>query len=167
MLEFWKNEWKLFLEDIDSLKNTFAKIFGRKKDYLMLKSGTQEDGEVLPQEEPAQTSSISLENVSSEVSLDSANGLNQPGNTVLSGHNYRNRQFFSRNKNLNIGDTVIIKDASGLEITYSIYNKFITNDQDASFYQRDTGGAREITLSTCTDQGTKTGERLIIFAKEQ
>ena len=75
MLEFWKNEWKLFLEDIDSLKNTFAKIFGRKKDYLMLKSGTQEDGEVLPQEEPAQTSSISLENVSSEVSLDSANGL--------------------------------------------------------------------------------------------
>ena len=86
---------------------------------------------------------------------------------MLSGHNYRNRQFFSRNKNLNIGDTVIIKDASGLEITYSIYNKFITNDQDASFYQRDTGGAREITLSTCTDQGTKTGERLIIFAKEQ
>ena len=99
--------------------------------------------------------------------LYSANGLNRPGNTVLSGHNYRNRQFFSRNKNLNIGDTVIIKDASGLEITYSIYNKFITNDQDASFYQRDTGGAREITLSTCTDQGTKTGERLIIFAKEQ
>ena len=79
MLEFWKNEWKLFLEDIDSLKNTFAKIFGRKKDYLMLKSGTQEDGEVLPQEEPAQTSSISLENVSSEVSLDSANGLNAGG----------------------------------------------------------------------------------------
>ena len=79
MLEFWKNEWKLFLEDIDSLKNTFAKIFGRKKDYLMLKSGTQEDGEVLPQEEPTQASSISLENVSSEVSLDSANGLNAGG----------------------------------------------------------------------------------------
>lgn len=79
MLEFWKNEWKLFLEDIDSLKNTFAKIFGRKKDYLMLKSGTQEDGEVLPQEEPAQASQISLENVSSEVSLDSANGLNAGG----------------------------------------------------------------------------------------
>ena len=79
MLEFWKNEWKLFLEDIDSLKNTFAKIFFFFLDYLMLKSGTQEDGEVLPQEEPAQTSSISLENVSSEVSLDSANGLNAGG----------------------------------------------------------------------------------------
>ena len=55
MLEFWKNEWKLFLEDIDSVKNVFAKIFGRKKDYLMLKSGTQEEnGEVLPKEEPVQ-----------------------------------------------------------------------------------------------------------------
>ena len=79
MLEFWKNEWKLFLEDIDSLKNAFAKIFGRKKDYLMLKSGTQEDGEVLPQEEPTAQPSVSLENVSAEVSLDSANGLNAGG----------------------------------------------------------------------------------------
>ncbi len=70
MLEFWKNEWKLFLEDIDSVKNVFAKIFGRKQDYLMLKSGTQQDGEVLPQEEPLQASQISLENVSQEVTLE-------------------------------------------------------------------------------------------------
>ena len=71
MLEFWKNEWKLFLEDIDSVKNAFAKIFGRKKDYLMLKSGTQEEnGEVLPKEEPVQASGVSLENVSAEVTLE-------------------------------------------------------------------------------------------------
>lgn len=76
MLEFWKNEWKLFLEDIDSVKNAFAKLFGRKQDYLMLKSGTQQDaGEVLPQEEPVQASSISLENVSSEVTLDAEDGI--------------------------------------------------------------------------------------------
>lgn len=76
MLEFWKNEWKLFLEDIDSVKNAFAKLFGRKQDYLMLKSGTQQDaGEVLPQEEPVQASSISLENVSSEVTLDAEDGM--------------------------------------------------------------------------------------------
>ncbi len=72
MLDFWKNEWKLFLEDIDSVKNAFAKIFGRKQDYLMLKSGTQEAGEVLPQEEPVQASSVSLESVSQEVTLESA-----------------------------------------------------------------------------------------------
>lgn len=75
MLEFWKNEWKLFLEDIDSVKNAFAKLFGRKQDYLMLKSGTQEDGEVLPTEEPVQASSISLDSVSSEVTLESADGI--------------------------------------------------------------------------------------------
>lgn len=73
MFDFWKNEWKLFLEDIESVKNAFAKLFGRKHDYLMLKSGTQEDGEVLPTEEPVQASSISLENVSSEVTLDGIN----------------------------------------------------------------------------------------------
>ena len=42
MLEFWKNEWKLFLEDMGSIKNVFAKVFGRKQDYLMLQTGSQE-----------------------------------------------------------------------------------------------------------------------------
>ena len=93
-------------------------------------------------------------------------GLNRQGNTVIVGHNYRNRLFFSRNKNLNIGDKIIIKDYTGLEITYTIYNKFTADKDDASFYQRDTAGKREITLSTCTDQGTKTGERLILCASE-
>lgn len=97
----------------------------------------------------------------------SANGLNKPGNTVIAGHNYRNKLFFSKNKNLVIGNLVKITDASGLEITYEIYNKFITNQDDASFFQRDTGGAREVTLSTCTDDGLKTGERIIIFAREK
>lgn len=98
--------------------------------------------------------------------LYTTNGLNQVGNTVIAGHNYRNRLFFSKNKNLKEGDKIIIKDTSGLEITYSIYSKFVTNSGDASFYQRDTAGKREITLTTCTDQGTTTGERLIILAKE-
>lgn len=96
----------------------------------------------------------------------SANGLNRAGNTVIAGHNYKNRLFFSRNKNLVIGNVVKITDTSGLEITYEIYNKFITNQDDASFFQRDTGGKREITLSTCTDDGLKTGQRIIIFARE-
>ena len=81
MLDFWKNEWKLFLEDIDSVKNAFARIFGRKQDYLMLKSGTQQDGEVLPQEEPVLANQISLENVSQEVTLDNqAEALNASDN---------------------------------------------------------------------------------------
>ena len=94
------------------------------------------------------------------------NGLNKVGNTVIVGHNYRNRLFFSKNKNLNIGDKIIIKDSSGLEITYTIFNKFTASQDDATFYQRETYGKREITLSTCTDQGTKTGERIILCARE-
>ena len=42
MLEFWKNEWKLFIEDIHSVKNTFSKIFGGKKDYLLLEAANEE-----------------------------------------------------------------------------------------------------------------------------
>ncbi len=43
MIEFWKNEWKLFLEDMDSFKNAIAKIFKPKDEYLMLaSSGTEE-----------------------------------------------------------------------------------------------------------------------------
>ena len=95
-----------------------------------------------------------------------SNGLNQPGDTVIAGHNYRNRLFFYRNKNLKDGDKIIIKDTSGVEVTYSVYYKFITTSSDATFYERDTGGKREITLTTCTDQGTKTGERYIIYARE-
>lgn len=40
MKEFWKNEWKLFLEDLNSVKNMFSKVFGRKKEYLMLDSAS-------------------------------------------------------------------------------------------------------------------------------
>lgn len=96
-----------------------------------------------------------------------ANGLNKVGNTVIAGHNYRNRLFFSKNKNLAIGNLIYIKDTSGVEVTYEIYNKFTTNESDASFYQRDTAGKREINLTTCTDNGTKTGERIIISAREK
>ena len=80
MFEFWKNEWKLFLEDIDAVKNAFSRIFGRKQDYLMLKSGKPEEGESLPSEDASvPTSSVTLENVSSEVTLDSMEGTSEGG----------------------------------------------------------------------------------------
>ena len=66
--------------------------------------------------------------------------LNQPGNVVIIGHNYRN----------------------GTELSYTIYQKFQTTEQDTSFYNRDTNGGIEITLSTCTDDSKA---RIIILAK--
>lgn len=89
-------------------------------------------------------------------------GVNQPGNTVIVGHNYRNGAFFSNNKKLEIGDKIYITDNDGKQLTYTIYNKFETTDTDTSFYQRDTAGKAEVTLSTCTDSGK---ERLIILAR--
>lgn len=91
-------------------------------------------------------------------------GINQPGNSVIIGHNYRNGLFFSNNKKLNIGDKIYITDVEGNKMTYTIYNKFETTPEDTSFYQRDTGGKPEVTLSTCTDDSKA---RLIICAKAE
>lgn len=91
-------------------------------------------------------------------------GINQVGNTVIIGHNYRNGLFFSNNKRLNNGDKIYITDNSKNRLTYTIYNKFETTPEDASFYSRDTSGIPEITLSTCNDDSSR---RLIIFAKAE
>lgn len=91
--------------------------------------------------------------------------LNEPGNCVIVGHNYRNGVFFSNLKRLNNGDKITIKDYKGGQKTYSVYNKFETTDTDTSFYQRDTGGKAEITLSTCTDASNNM--RTIILAREE
>ena len=91
-------------------------------------------------------------------------GLNEIGNTVIVGHNYRNGTFFSNNKNLVNGDKVYITDNSGTKITYIIYNIFTTSPEDSDFIDRDTQGKREITLDTCTDDSKS---RLIIYAREQ
>lgn len=91
-------------------------------------------------------------------------GINEVGNSIISGHNYRNGQFFSDNSKLKIGDKIYVTDNSGTKITYSITQKFETTPEDVSFYVRDTQGKREITLSTCTDDSSA---RTIIIAVEQ
>lgn len=93
-----------------------------------------------------------------------ANGLNQPGNTYIVGHNYRNGTMFGNNDKLKLGDKVYIKDTSGTRIKYNIYNIYETSPEDADFIMRDTNGKREISLSTCTDNSKA---RLIIWAVEE
>lgn len=89
-------------------------------------------------------------------------GPNQVGNTVIAGHNYRNRQFFSNNYKLENGDTIYITDNSGTRLKYVIYNKYETTPEDADYMDRDTGGKPEISLTTCTDDSKA---RIIIWAK--
>ncbi len=90
--------------------------------------------------------------------------LNTEGNVVISGHNYRNGLFFSDNKKLSTGDKIYITDLYGNKVSYVIYNIFQAEENDTTFYNRDTNGGREITLSTCTDD---TSQRLIIEAKAE
>lgn len=91
-------------------------------------------------------------------------GLNEIGNTTISGHNYRNGAFFGKNKQLSNGDKIYITDNSGKKIAYTIYNIYTTHPDDAEYLTRGTNGAREISLTTCTDDSKN---RLIIWAKEQ
>ena len=90
-------------------------------------------------------------------------GLNQIGNTVIAGHNYKNGTFFSNNKNLKLGDLVYITDLEGNRIKYTIYNIYVTASNDFEYATRDTAGKREVTLTTCTDD---VNSRLVIWAKE-
>ena len=89
-------------------------------------------------------------------------GLNQVGNTTISGHNYRNGTFFSNNKKLKVGDKIYITDLQGKRLTYTIYEKFEAEDNYSDYMTRDTQGAIEISLSTCTDDSKA---RIIILAK--
>ena len=89
-------------------------------------------------------------------------GPNNPGNTLIIGHNYRDGRFFANNKNLSIGDKIYITDLRGKRLAYTIYDKFETTTEDTEFITRNTNGAREISLQTCTDDGSL---RLIILAK--
>ena len=107
---------------------------------------------------------VTKKSIETAVAFLYGNGINEPGNSVIIGHNYRNGLFFSNNKKLNNGDKIYITDNSGKKLTYTIYNKFETTPEDTSFYQRDTGGKPEVTLSTCTDDSKA---RIIIFARAE
>lgn len=90
-------------------------------------------------------------------------GINQVGNTVLAGHNYKNGTFFSNNSKLSNGDKIYLTDLQGKRVTYEITKKYITTPEDFEYAVRDTNGKREISLTTCTND---TKGRLIIWAKE-
>lgn len=89
-------------------------------------------------------------------------GINKPGNTTISGHNYRDDQFFAKNYLIQLGDAIYIKDMTGKELKYDVYDIKELTENDKSFVQRNTNGAIEVTISTCTDNVVN---RIVIFAK--
>ncbi|MFR2534190.1 MAG: sortase [Clostridia bacterium] len=106
---------------------------------------------------------VTPKSISAAVAVLYGPGLNQVGNTVIVGHNYRNGTFFSNNKKLVVGDKIYVTDQTGKKIEYTITNTYITSDTDFDYATRDTQGKREISLSTCTEDVKK---RLVIWARE-
>lgn len=107
-------------------------------------------------------SEVTVDSLNKAVAMQYGVGLNKTGNTVIAGHNMRNGKFFSNNKKLENGDEIYITDDTGKKVTYKIYKIYYTNPSDTEFFIRDTKGAREISLTTCSDDSK---ERLIIWAK--
>ena len=99
----------------------------------------------------------------SVVLMYTANGLNEVGNSVIIGHNYRNGTMFSNVKKLAKGDVIYITDATGRKVKYTIYDMYRTSGTDSEYITRNTNGKREISLSTCTDDSKA---RTIVLAKE-
>lgn len=106
---------------------------------------------------------VTPKSISAAVAVLYGPGLNQIGNTVIVGHNYRNGTFFSNNKKLAVGDKIYVTDQTGTKIEYTITNTYTTSDTDFDYATRDTQGKREISLSTCTEDVKK---RLVIWARE-
>lgn len=88
--------------------------------------------------------------------------LNQPGNVVIIGHNYRNGKLFSNNKKLVVGDKIQITDLSGKTLEYTIYEISTIPETSTEYITRNRGNNIEVSLSTCTDDGSA---RLVILAK--
>lgn len=88
--------------------------------------------------------------------------LNEPGNVVLMGHNFRNRTLFSKNANIRVGDKIYITDYTGHKLTYTVYNTYITDPDDSGYFTRNTDGNIEISLSSCTNDNEN---RIIIWAR--
>lgn len=89
-------------------------------------------------------------------------GVNEVGNTVIIGHNYNNGLFFSKNKNLQIGDKIYITDLYGNKLEYKIYSKYYTPESDTSYITRQTDGKIEVSLVTCDATGKN---RLVVCAR--
>ena len=99
----------------------------------------------------------------SVVLMYTSQGLNNPGNSVIIGHNYRNGTMFSNVDKLTKGDIIYITDIAGRKVKYVIYNIYRAPGTESEYITRNTNGKREISISTCTDDSKA---RTIVLARE-
>ncbi len=85
------------------------------------------------------------------------------GNMCVAGHNYNSYKFFSKLKELKIGDSINIYDLSGKKVKYTVYDSYETDYDNLNCLNQDTNGKREITLITCNNIKNK---RRVVKASE-
>lgn len=88
---------------------------------------------------------------------------NTIGNYCIVGHNYANGKLFGKLSQLEIGDTAVLKDTTGKEVTYEVYNIYIVDPNDVACTSQLTNGQTEMTLITCKNYGT---QRLIVKCRK-
>ena len=91
-------------------------------------------------------------------------GLNNEGNSVITGHNYRNGTMFSNLNKLTNGDYIYITDNTGRSLKYKVYNRYEDTENEHTYISRNTDGKKEITLATYND---KSKAKIIIFARAE
>ncbi len=84
------------------------------------------------------------------------------GNLCIAGHNYADKRFFGRLKELEISDKITIYDLSGNSLDYFIYERKEISPNDLSCISQKTNGEKIVTLITCNNLSDK---RLLIKAK--
>lgn len=88
---------------------------------------------------------------------------NRIGNFCVAGHNFPNRNMFYKLKKLKIGDKLFISDNNIGKIEYEIYDVYKVLPNDVNCLEEETGGKREVTLITCTNDSK---QRIIVKARE-
>lgn len=88
---------------------------------------------------------------------------NEVGNFCIVAHNYRNKKFFSKVPTLENGDIVELTDMTGRTLKYSVYDKYEVDPEDVACTSQLTGGKKEVTLITCTNDSKK---RVIVKCTE-
>ena len=90
-------------------------------------------------------------------------------NRALSG--YSSKYFIDQGRfaafadKIKKGDSVYIKDKTGVERKYKVTDTFETSASDADFYKPKDVNKTTVVLSTCTDDASTTNKRWIVMAE--
>lgn len=92
-------------------------------------------------------------------------GPNKPGVTILVGHNRENGTLFSNNNLLEENDELYFTDINGDTKKYIVYSKFVTDNDDISFYN--TPSEVPIIAMQCCLTANNSDKVTIIMAKSE